>query len=71
MSRQRQGEAHPFQALEQEAFHAYREWHLWLVLRERELSERLAVGRTDQHPPGAASAGAGTERNSTSEKGNP
>jgi hypothetical protein len=39
----------PWQALEQQAYHAWRERHLWLALRERELSAR---------PPGAAVAGA-------------
>jgi len=32
----------PFEDLEQQAYHAYREWHLWLMLRERELSARLS-----------------------------
>lgn len=31
----------PFQALEEAAYHAYREWPLWLVLRERELEAHL------------------------------
>ncbi len=31
----------PFEDLEQQAYHAYREWHVWLMLRERELSARL------------------------------
>ena len=31
----------PWQDLEQQAYHAYREWPIWLLLRERELSERL------------------------------
>jgi hypothetical protein len=33
----------PWQDLEEQAYHAYREWHLWLVLRERELVERLGA----------------------------
>ena len=40
----------PFQALEEEAYHAFREWPVWLVLRERELDAHL----TAQRPPGAA-----------------
>ena len=31
----------PFEDLEQQAYHAYREWPVWLMLRERELSARL------------------------------
>jgi len=59
----------PWQELEKQAYHAYREWHIWLALRERELSERLAAGRTDKRAPGTAGARAGTERKSTSKKG--
>jgi hypothetical protein len=40
----------PFQALEEAAYHAYREWPLWLVLRERELAAHL----TASPPPHAA-----------------
>ncbi len=32
----------PFEDLEQQAYHAYREWHIWLMLCERELSARLS-----------------------------
>ena len=38
---------HPWQQIEEQAFHAFREWPLWLVLRERELalqSERPLSG---------------------------
>ncbi|MDX2136489.1 MAG: hypothetical protein SF123_00215 [Chloroflexota bacterium] len=42
----------PWQALEQQAYHAWREWPLWLALRERELNARLGA-----RPPGAAAAG--------------
>lgn len=44
----------PWQELETQAYHAYREWHLWLVLRERELADRLAAGRPESHPPSIA-----------------
>lgn len=30
----------PWQDLEQQAVEAYREWHVWLVLREKELAAR-------------------------------
>lgn len=56
--------AAPWQELEEQAYHAYREWPVWLVLRERELGKRLAVGRPERHPAGAARAAEGTERHS-------
>jgi hypothetical protein len=54
--------AAPWQELEKQAYHAYREWHIWLALRERELSERGAVGRANQRAPGAAPASPAVER---------
>lgn len=50
--------ASPFQALEEEAYHAFREWPVWLVLRERELDAHL----TAQRPPAATNAGAKLEK---------
>jgi hypothetical protein len=41
----------PFQALEEEAYHAFREWPVWLVLRERELDAHLAAQRPPKTPP--------------------
>ncbi len=51
----------PFEDLEQQAYHAYREWHVWLMLRERELSARLnktkpAPSRADRLKARAKSA---------------
>jgi len=48
--------AAPWQDLEKQAYHAFREWHIWLALRERELSERGTAGRADKRAPGAAPA---------------
>jgi hypothetical protein len=31
---------HPWQQIEQQAFHAFREWPLWLLLRQRELAQQ-------------------------------
>jgi hypothetical protein len=31
---------HPWRQIEEQAFHAFREWPLWLVLRERELAQQ-------------------------------
>ncbi|MBE2271858.1 MAG: hypothetical protein IAE80_26730 [Anaerolinea sp.] len=36
----------PFQALEEAAYLAYREWPIWLVLRQRELEAHLERART-------------------------
>lgn len=38
----------PWQALEQGAYHAYREWPVWLVLRERDLAQRIDAA---ERPP--------------------
>ena len=54
--------AAPWQDLEKQAYHAYREWHLWLALRERELSERGSAGRADKRALGAAAAAPAVER---------
>ena len=50
--------ASPFQALEEQAYHAFREWPLWLVLRERELAAHLPASPSSQ--PAAASQNAHT-----------
>ncbi len=55
----------PWQELEKQAYHAYREWHIWLALRERELSERGSAGRADKRAPGAAASAARPERKET------
>ncbi|HUN09112.1 MAG TPA: hypothetical protein PLQ56_21070 [Aggregatilineales bacterium] len=46
----KQAVASPFQALETEAYHAFREWPLWLVLRDRELGAHLAPAGSPRHP---------------------
>lgn len=50
----------PFQALEQEAYQAYREWPIWLVLRGRELAAHLDRAQPPAHP--AAVEGATAKR---------
>ena len=59
----------PWQDLEQQAYHAYREWPIWLALRERELAERTGTARTDKRAPSAASVGDRTERPPTGAAG--
>ncbi|MBN8590665.1 MAG: hypothetical protein J0M33_02860 [Anaerolineae bacterium] len=46
----KQAVASPFQALETQAYHAFREWPLWLVLRDRELGAHLAAAGSSRHP---------------------
>jgi len=43
---------HPWQQIEEQAFHAFSEWPLWLVLRQRELSMQTA----QTTPTGSVSA---------------
>lgn len=52
----------PWQELEKQAYHACREWHIWLALRERELSDRGAAGRASQRASGTAPASSTAKR---------
>lgn len=50
----------PWQELEQQAYHAYREWPIWLCLRQRELAHQLAKTQArgaPRIPPTSASSG--------------
>lgn len=65
--------AAPWQELEEQAYHAYREWPVWLVLRERELGRhlsnaRLTIGRAERHSTGTARAAEGLEGDASSER---
>ncbi len=43
----------PFQVMEEEAYHAFREWHLFLVMRQKELESHLvsvSVPNTSTEP---------------------
>ncbi len=46
----------PFKVMEEEAYHAFLEWPVWLVLREKELAAYLAADRPQTDPRAAASA---------------
>ncbi|MBK9750131.1 MAG: hypothetical protein IPO91_25610 [Chloroflexi bacterium] len=59
----------PWQDLEKQAYHAYREWPIWLALRERELGERGTASRADKRPPQTANAAERTERPPSSAAG--
>ena len=48
----------PFQAMEEEAYHAFREWPILLVMRQKELSMHLATVAATPAPSGEADAAA-------------
>jgi hypothetical protein len=43
----------PFQAMEEEAYHAFREWPILLVMRQKELAMHLATVAATPAPSGA------------------
>jgi hypothetical protein len=47
----------PFKVMEEEAYHAFLEWPVWLVLREKELAAYLAANRPQADPRATQSAG--------------
>jgi hypothetical protein len=59
----------PWQELEKQAYHAYREWHIWLALRERELTGRRHARQADKRAPDAATAAERSERKTTAREG--
>ena len=59
----------PWQDLEKQAYHAYREWHLWLMLRRRELDERLERETAKSRPPESARTGTHPARKPTPKPG--
>jgi hypothetical protein len=46
----------PFKVMEEEAYHAFLEWPIWLALREQELAHYLAANRPQADPRAAESA---------------
>lgn len=46
----------PFQVMEEEAYAAFLEWPVWLVLREKELAAYLSETRPPADPRAAQSA---------------
>lgn len=42
----------PFKAMEDEAYHAFREWPLFLILRQKELAVHLAATASQPAPSG-------------------
>lgn len=55
---------HPWQQIEEQAFHAFREWPLWLVLRERELAMQSTGSQSD------TSSAAPTDKSTQQRQGN-
>lgn len=49
----------PFKVMEEEAYHAFLEWPVWLVLREKELAAYLAAHRPPANSGAVADARAG------------
>ena len=45
-----------WQAIEEQAYHAFREWPLWLVLRQKELAAHLEQTTPPADAPDAAAA---------------
>jgi len=52
----------PFQAMEEEAYHAFREWPILLVIRQKELAMHLATVASTPAPSGEADAAAVDQR---------
>ena len=48
----------PFQAMEAEAYHAFREWPILLVMRQKELAMHLATVAATPAPSGETDAAA-------------
>ena len=59
----KQDDPHPWQQIESQAFHAFREWPLWLVLRQRELAQQ-----TTARPAPTADAATTTEQSASDSK---
>jgi len=51
----------PFKVMEEEAYHAFLEWPVWLVLREKELVAYLAAHRPQADPRAAQGARAAAQ----------
>jgi hypothetical protein len=54
----------PFQAMEQEAYHAFLEWPVWLALREKELAAYLAAAADRPQADQGTASDAGTSHQS-------
>jgi hypothetical protein len=52
----------PFKVMEEEAYHAFLEWPVWLALREKELANYLAADRPQTDARAAQSARADSEQ---------
>ena len=46
--------AQSWEKIEEQAYHAFREWPIWLVLRQAELSQHLQPANTLNNPIQAA-----------------
>lgn len=55
--------AQTWENIEDQAYHAFREWPIWLVLRQRELAQHL-----EQAKPSANTSAAATNKAKTQSK---
>lgn len=46
--------AQSWEKIEEQAYHAFREWPIWLLLRQQELSQHLQQANTPTNPSVAA-----------------
>lgn len=46
-----------WEKIEEQAYHAFREWSIWLSLRQCELSQHLQQSNTPANPTPATAAG--------------
>lgn len=46
----RNGDTSPWHDLEVQAYHAFREWPIWLLLRQRELDKHLGMNQSRETP---------------------
>jgi hypothetical protein len=53
----------PFKVMEEEAYHAFLEWPVWLVLREKELAAYLAGTRPPADSQARETAGESEQPN--------
>jgi hypothetical protein len=53
----KQADVSPWQTLEEEVYHAFREWPIWLALRERELAIHLKTTRPSAENDGVQATG--------------
>ena len=54
-----------WEKIEEQAYYAFREWGIWLVLRQTELSAHLQQAKASTHTPRAEASGAPAQSSTT------